>query len=354
VEQAPTFDEPASTEQEGWTGFSAAWARGCREIFAIRLVRGRADPRLRVRGRPGTLIRWLGLSYGPCLLSLPLPLGAEAGRRAGLLLLLGTINAGMFAAASLAWGYVLRRADTVDELLGPCPRRDNVAALIQRAIDRRRQAALPAALGLLPWVVASFTNPSGLSDVAELGLMVNVTWTLFLFGNVGYWLIVPPLVVIRIRSWTSLAMRWNDPARTPGIRTLSEGYAYSALFLALAALAVTIPGLSGVPLFDPYLPYLYATLLGLSLWVGVVTQVVIYAMVRRFRLALLDRLAFDDGLVLTEDRASEVTNRNVPALSDTLTIYGSIAGAPGLPYGTALVVQYVAALVGSIVGFLLQ
>jgi sterol 24-C-methyltransferase len=59
---------------------------------------------------------------------------------------------------------------------------------------------------------------------------------------------------------------------TPGIRTLSEGYAYPALFLALGALAVTLPGLLGnTPLLGDLQPYLYGWLLILSLWVAVTT-----------------------------------------------------------------------------------
>lgn len=110
------------------------------------------------------------------------------------------------------------------------------------------------------------------------------------------------------------------------------------------------------PLFGGYLPYLYAWLLLLSLWIGVITQLRIYTIVRHFRLHLLDELASGNDFLLRKDQAPEVARqiRERPDLGTTLSVYGSIATASGLPYGTALVVQYAAALVGSLVGFLLQ
>jgi hypothetical protein len=90
--------------------------------------------------------------------------------------------------------------------------------------------------------------------------------------------------------------------------------------------------------------------------VGVTTQLSLYAIVRRYRISILDALAADRGLLLAEDQ-SETLPRLIESdhqLPATLSVYGSVASSPGLPYGTALVVQYVAAVVGSVVGFLLQ
>jgi hypothetical protein len=167
---------------------------------------------------------------------------------------------------------------------------------------------------------------------------------------------VPPVLVIRLHGSRELRLRWNDPARTSGIRTLSEGYAFPAVFLALAAFAVTVPGVLDHPLFGPFLPYLYIWLLILSLWVGVATQLSLYAIVRRYRIRVLDTLAATRSLLLAEDQSASLSAlvQNDDQLSSMLSIYSSVAAAPGLPYGTALVVQYVAAIIGSVVGFLLQ
>jgi hypothetical protein len=177
-----------------------------------------------------------------------------------------------------------------------------------------------------------------------------------LLANVSYWLVVPPLLVIRLRSSRELRLRWNDPAHTSGIRTLSEGYAFPAVFLALAAFAVTLPGALDHPLFGSFLPYLYIWLLVLSLWVGIATQLSLYAIVRRYRIRVLDSLASAGGLLLAENQAATLPTliEGNDQLASTLSVYASVAASEGLPYGTALVVQYVAAVVGSVVGFLLQ
>jgi hypothetical protein len=78
--------------------------------------------------------------------------------------------------------------------------------------------------------------------------------------------------------------------------------------------------------------------------------------VRRYRISILDALAANRGLLLAENQSDTLPGlvERDDQLSATLSIYGSVASSPGLPYGTALVVQYVAAVVGSLVGFLLQ
>lgn len=129
------------------------------------------------------------------------------------------------------------------------------------------------------------------------------------------------------------------------------------MFLALAAFAVTVPGVIHHPVFGQLLPFLWAWLVILALWVGIATQLSVYLIVRRFKLRVLDDLAADGhGLMLTEhqSRGLGALVRKDQELSAVLSVYGSVTAAPGLPYGTALVVQYIAAIIGSLVAFLLQ
>ncbi|MBS2965269.1 hypothetical protein KGA66_19625 [Actinocrinis puniceicyclus] len=344
-----------------WCGFTQAWRLGFREVYTVWLPRGRTEVTDIAIGRWQTWARWLGSAYGPGLLTIVVLAAGAApsftADNAGLLILLGTINGGMFAAAVLSWKYALLRAHTLDELLEPCGNRDDLVRMITTALRHRYQASLPLAFALMPWIGFGLADDRWLSSATGLLLLVNATWSLMLLGNVSYWLIVPPLLVIRLRSTRELRLRWNDPARTAGIRTLSEGYAFPAVFLALAAFAVTVPGaVFDDPLFGRLLPYLYLWLVTLSLWVAVASQLSIYAIVRRYRLRVLDELAADGRLLLAEGQAAALpaTVKQDSDLDAVLTVYGSVAGAPGLPYGTALVVQYVAAVVGSIVAFLLQ
>jgi hypothetical protein len=259
----------------------------------------------------------------------------------------------MFAAAAMAWAFPLRRLDTIDDVIRSSADRDRIVAPVRKGYGFW-QTTLPLGSAAVPIALLA---TAGDFTARNIAMTANYAWTMFFLGNVSYWLIVPPLMVIRMRKCSDLALRWNDPARTPGIRTLSEGYAYPALFLALGALAVTLPGLLGnAPLLGTYQPYLYGILLALSLWVGALTQLVIFVIIRRYRLRLLDTLAGAESYRLSEGHVAEIFERVriTEAAPITLAAYNSIAGAPGLPYGTSLIVQYAAALVGSLVGFLLQ
>jgi hypothetical protein len=274
-----------------------------------------------------------------------------------LLVELGGINAGAFAAAALAWRFGLNRAGAVDDMLWACPRRDWVVGAVGRAVGHCRQAPLPLAFGVFPWIGAGVQGEFATHDVLPLVLVLaNISWTLMLVANDCYWLIVPPVIAIRMMRCPELKLRWNDPARTPGIRILSEGYVFPAFFLALAALAVTAPRLAHYPLFGGYLPYLYVSLLLLSLWVGLVPQVCIYSVIRRFKLTLLDELMPAAEVVVVGSRAQEAVNylQDAAGLKEKLAVYDTIAAAPGLPFGTATIVQYMTAIIGSLIGFLLQ
>ncbi|MFL6117101.1 MAG: hypothetical protein ACJ786_37975 [Catenulispora sp.] len=273
-----------------------------------------------------------------------------------MLLLIGMINGGMFAAAVLSWKFALLKAHTLDELLAPCSNRDSLVAVIAKAVRHRRQAAPSVLAAAVPWIGFAASGSKWLGTFTGLVVLLNCAWALMLLANVSYWLMVAPVLVIRLHGSQELRLRWNDPARTSGIRTLSEGYAFPAVFLALAAFAVTLPGALDHPLFGPFLPYLYIWLLVLSLWVGVATQLSLYAIVRRYRIRVLDTLAATGSLLLAEDQSASLPAliKNDDQLSSMLSIYSSVADSPGLPYGTALVVQYVAAIIGSMVGFLLQ
>jgi hypothetical protein len=96
-------------------------------------------------------------------------------------------------------------------------------------------------------------------------------------------------------------------------------------------------------------------LLVLSLWAGVVSQGWIYTVIRRFRLRLMDELAAAEGFTLSGDVPADVAALagGRPGVAERLSVYDVIAAAPGLPFGTATVVQYLAAVAGSVVGFLL-
>jgi hypothetical protein len=326
---------------------------GHEKIFVLRLTAS-VDRRL-----PRTWIPWLALSGWPLVIEfvgglLPGQHIVLTEDEHLLLIVLAVLNAGALAGAGLAWRFATRRAHAVDRLVALSGARDRAVAPFYAAFRTRYQAVLPLGLGLLPiiWSVESAVS-TGSRGSAEWLILASISWTLMLVGNDIWWLLVPPLFIMRLRDCDDLDLRWHDPARTPGIRTLAEGYGFAASFLVLAAFGATLPALLGRPLFGGAVPYIYYALIGLSLWVGVGTQMVIYYIVRRARLVSLDSLEVDSPL----PRSSLIVpgNHEMPALlADKLSAYTTLMSATNLPYGSATVVQYLAALVGSLAGFVLQ
>lgn len=350
----------SATAADSWSGFSDVWNEGYREIYAIRAIRGKLPVNDSVTKHYQAMFQWFGLSYGPPIVTLAILAASSSWPspdRIALLCIIGTVNAGAFAAASMAWGNALRRSSTIDDVLRPCPERDRVVSVISRAIRNDRQSILPLIAASLPWIVAGVHGDFTLQTwVPCTLLLINLSWSLAIIGNVSYWLLVPPVIVLRMRSCSEISLRWNDPARTAGIRTLSEGYLFPGFFLALAALAVTVPGLIDHEIFGAYVIYLYAWLMLLSLWVGVLTQACIYMIIRRFKLRVMDEVASSETVVFSYSRARDDVKVILERarLADQLSVYGIVSSAPGLPFGTATAVQYLAAVVGSVISFLLQ
>lgn len=348
--------EQASAE---WCGFSAAFERGRREVLILRLLRSERLGSRTSRRRPRTWIPWLALSYWPlacAAVATMLPAGWSIAFSSGnwlVLVTLGSLNAGCFAAASLAWDFATRRARTVDALIATSDVRDDAVSPISTGLKIHYQAVLPTCLGIVPVIVmirrvVAVGGQSG----SQWILAGAAVWTLVLVANDVWWLLVPPLIVWRLCGGDRLDLRWHDPARTPGIRTLAEGYGYAASFLVLAAFCVTVPNLTGNFLLGSWVPTVWTVLIALSCWTGIGSQIAIFYLVRRERLRSLDELAVGRSwkspvLLLPLKDADE-------SVADSIAVYQAVSSSASLPYGSATVVQYFAALVGSVVGFVLQ
>jgi hypothetical protein len=271
-----------------------------------------------------------------------------------LIVVLVFINAGAFAAAALAWNYAAKRAYTVDELLRTSSWKDAAVDPLFWGLSTRRQLALPAIFAAIP-IVAAITEAMSKEGIplSLFAIRGMESYTLAIVGSDVWWLLIPPIVILRLRSASDLNLRWHDPARTPGIRTFAEGYGFSSIFVALAAAAVTIPGLLHHQIFGSATIWLYAALMLVSLWIGVATQLQIYLIVRRARLHWMD--AFE---VARPSLRPSVWRRPDSGITghaaDSLSVYASIAASSNLPYGSAIIVQYFTAVLGSVVGLLLQ
>lgn len=337
-----------------WSGFSDVWQAGWREIIALRMLRTRSGQML--APSPKTWTKWVALSTWPLPVLLLTKFAlAHFGIRFYardwyLVAILALTNLGMFGAAVRAWDYALQKSATIDAFIASSPNRDDIVRPIRTGLKLPVQLILPMTFGCVPVVVYVWNLVfRHLQPGRGFVLMVEFCWSMFLYGNVTWWLLVPPFVIWRIRRAKDLEFRWHDPARTPGVRTLAEGFGNTAIYLGLAAIIVTIPRyLLPRTSVSHFIPALYIALFVTSIWVGLATQVALYLIVRKAKLEELDRISS------TLIRPTSLHYRDWDDIGNHLSSYSIVSSSTILPYGSSSVLQFGTAVVGAVAGFLLQ
>jgi len=285
------------------------------------------------------------------------PFAVTSPTSLALLAGLAALDALMLFAAWSAWTVCHRRSRLIDRTLKTQSDREVIARSILRRISHWRQAAPPClavAFGLLFLYFSSKQLKTGMGIDISFTSYVCVAWTSFLGGNVTYWLFTVPSLPRLLYLCPSLTLRWQDPASTPAIRLLADGFGVSALFLlagtaTVLAIAVWLPGFSDVTALRVLLDGFFLLFTILSFRVGLYTYAWMYAMVKREKQRALDAIerAMPPLSRLSEKKIREAATAWVP-------LYSSISSARDLPFSTAAVVQYTAALLGAVLTFVIQ
>lgn len=246
---------------------------------------------------------------------------------------------GAIAAAFLAWGYVENRAADISVLLGDSAA--HACRFLTLAFKRLFQLCA-ILIGFILGVIVEMRLHFGALQwhliTTILAILTGLSGAVV--ASAIYWLLITPSIAYRLQS-SKLNLRWNDPARTPGIRALAEGYLSTSFFLALAAISAWLPPVLHHPLVSSVtVKYFLLFIFALNLWVGVGPQISIFLIVRRKKLQELDALdrkyADPDGI--------EETHKNLEKYQVYTASYASITSAPHLPYGTSVVVQFLVLL----------
>ncbi len=340
---------------ETWPTFSTLWDEGYRRVLTLRAI-GVSSPRSGVR----VVLRWIAISTAPpaiALVTIGLDRSVPDETRVGTMIFLATLavfNSGIFASAAFAWNYVRLRSASIDHFFAESPDWRRATLPIERAYSLGLQLKISLAVAALPPVaMVILDRPKG---PGYWTATLAGSFTSFFLANVLLSLVVCPLLILRLGRVTGLRWRWNDPARTPAIRTLASAYGYAAIFVGLAALGVTLPGLFGSPLLSRALPISYALLLVLALYVGAVTQWSAARTVRRVRLQMLDRLVSNSVLESSDSgpAVEEIWAHGNGVESETLEAYSQIAAGRNLPYTSTTVVEYFVVVIGGLASFALQ
>jgi len=254
------------------------------------------------------------------------------------------MTGGATGAAFLAWGFCDHRAKVVDALVPTPTAKLRTFRPIQAALSYKWQL-IACAIGI--GIGSSAILQSGVMHEGHVAARVLVlatgASTSFVVSNDIYWLLAAPSIAYLLPFSPDLRIRWNDPARTPGIQLLAEGYILSTMLVMLAAVGVTLPGLFGEPILGRWLSFVYVSLLAISLWIGVGTQFALYVVIRRVKL---------ESLAQISKYHTSIPHRNELVDIDGFTsTYLSVSLSPGLPYGTGVVLQYFVAVATSLFAF---
>lgn len=272
--------------------------------------------------------------------------GVTTGASRVWLLICGALCSLMLLSARSGWRRVSAAGDLVHEMVDESPDRAvTIERWLWRALSPARQLGVCLLAAVLCVALLIGVRPALLPDISVgLASYLMVGWLGFLGGNVMYWLCVMGDLPRRIRRCRPVTLMRHDPAMTPGLIALCDGYIFVASAMSLGILvteitALVLPNrtdsalLRDMVLFFPVFAGLIA------LWAAIQPFLPIYLLAREVKREML------------LDLSAEVAASGPQTHNRMLELYFHIRSASLLPINTATVVQYGAAIVGVVGGF---
>lgn len=276
------------------------------------------------------------------------PVAAQSGQARLWLAGMGLVAAVMLFAPWGAWTYLFRRARLVDDVLRYSPDRWSTRRAVMANMRPARQAVPMAVISgaALLYLVMFRTQQTSLTSY------LCAAWTTAVGVNATHWLYIVTGVARRIYRCRDLNLRWQDPASTPGMRTLAEGYGVSALFLlagvvTIAVMAFWLPDSIDRANTRLVFDVVFGVAVLLSFRVGPYAFFWLYAVIRRDKrrtLAVIQQR-------MPDLRRLAATGAPAPDLGWS-EAYRMVNSAADLPFRTSIFVQYSAVLLGAVLAFL--
>jgi hypothetical protein len=251
------------------------------------------------------------------------------------------------------WTLLSRAGTSIDDLLATCTGRDQLTAWLAAALSARRQlvfAALSAAAAL---ILLGLTQPA-IEARLEMGPVSYVTmaWAGLIGGNCFYWLVTLSEFGRRVLGRRDLNLVWHSPSSTPAIAQLSDMFGFLTLVVLIVFVAMELfnyaasrYGSSAVlSVLSDVFPVGFAVA---ALLAGLMPHFFLYRTVRDARRSTLRAL-----LPLTGDRPPSTPDA-AALLHERIELYRLVETSPGLPFSTASMVQFAAAVLGTLLAFFL-
>jgi hypothetical protein len=289
------------------------------------------------------------------LLLFPTVPGAALHTRLAILWLVAVsaLDALAMLCAWYGWSLWVKAAPSMDDLISDCTGTEKLSQWYVKMLAITPQlvtSAAFAAFGASFLMLVAHTLRKRL-EIAPISYLA-VAWTCTLGANAIYWLLVNPEMTRRILRLRRLRLIWHSPASTPAIIKLSRGYGFCTCAVLVAALSTEFLALqissygensllSALTIFVPSLTG------AVALFVGLAPHFWLYRAVRDARQGILGRL----DLLIGDNPPS--TRQAAERIYQHVELYRLVEKSPGLPFSTAAMVQYAAAVLGSLVAYFL-
>lgn len=251
------------------------------------------------------------------------------------------------------WRLLERAAPSLDELVAPSAGRQGIANWFARASTSGWQVLSSVIFSILACLALRLIAPS-IKGELEIGLLsyVSVGWTAAIFGNCVYWLVIVPELARRILRLPDLNWVWHSPASTPGVAQLSSVFGFSTIMALVVAVGAQLLALHASRYGDSGVLSASSTIFPiaggmLALIVGILPHWWLYLAVRDARRAALRKLRGLTGRMTPESA------QDAQAVQSHVELYRLVESSQGLPFTTTAMVQYGAAILGTMLAFFL-
>lgn len=272
----------------------------------------------------------------------------------GWVVSLAVVNLFALLAGWRIWALFDRAAAPTAEMLATAAERDRIVTWLAAVLSRPRQITVSLLFAGTACTLLGLTH-SAIQARLELGVIsyLSVAWSGFICGNCIYW-------AFALSQFGRLALRrrdldlvWHSPASTPAIMRLSEMYGALTLFILLAFLALQFLNLRASRYGESPVLTALSTVIPIgaaisSLATGLIPHLWLYATVREARSAALAVLRINTG------GAPPASPGEAAQRQAYVELYRLVETSPGLPFSTASMVQYGAAILGTLLAYLLR
>lgn len=263
------------------------------------------------------------------------------------------LNLLVMLCAWYAWRLLVQAAPSIDDLMVGCTGVDRISQWYAKTLSVIPQLVVSAAFSACSiaflWLVSHAIESQ--LEIAPISY-VALAWTSSLGANAVYWIAVNTEVIRRILRLRGLHLIWHSPASTPAITALSRGFGFCASAVLVAALSIEFLAfqvssygrdglLSALTIFVPSFTG------AITLFVGLAPHFWLYGVVREARQKALNSLER-----LIGDKPPS-TRQEGERVYQHVRLYRLVEQSPGLPFSTAAMVQYAAAVLGSLVAYFL-